>query len=142
MFILHPQLEKDCHLVHELPLSLVLLMDDSQFPWLIQVPKVADISEVIELDEQQQILLWQESSLLDRTLQALYQPDKLNLAALGNMVPQLHIHHIARFRNDIAWPGPIWGKATAKPYSNEKLSNTITELQQFISENSKKERLC
>ena len=96
MFELHSQLEKDCVRVCELPLSLVLLMNDSQFPWLIQVPTIANITEVIQLSEQQQATLWQESALIDRSLQAMFQPDKLNLAALGNMVPQLHIHHIVR----------------------------------------------
>ncbi len=136
MFTLHPQLQKDCHLVCELPLSLVLLMDDSQYPWLIQVPRVADTTEIIELDEAQQATLWRESALLSRTLQALYQPDKLNLAALGNMVPQLHIHHIARFHNDLAWPGPIWGKVATKPYDQTSLTTRIAELRQFISQNS------
>ena len=133
MFVLHPQLKKDCIQVCELPLSLVLLMNDSQFPWLIQVPRLADITEVIELTEQQQNSLWQESALLDRALQALYQPDKLNLAALGNMVPQLHIHHIARFKHDLAWPGPVWGKVPAVPYEPDALEKTVEGLRQQIS---------
>lgn len=135
MFELHSQLEKDCVSVCELPLSLVLLMNDSQFPWLIQVPKIANITEVIQLSEQQQATLWQESALIDRSLQAMFQPDKLNLAALGNMVPQLHIHHIARFKQDLAWPGPVWGKAPAVPYEPDDLEKTIQGLRQQISNN-------
>lgn len=136
MFTLHSQLEKDCVRVCDLPFSLVLLMNDSQFPWLIQVPKVDGLTEIIQLDEQHQQTLWQESALLDRTLQALYQPDKLNLAALGNMVPQCHIHHIARFKQDLAWPGPVWGKVPAVPYTSKNLTETVQRIQQYITENS------
>ena len=135
MFELHSQLEKDCVRVCELPLSLVLLMNDSQFPWLIQVPTIANITEVIQLSEQQQATLWQESALIDRSLQAMFQPDKLNLAALGNMVPQLHIHHIARFKQDLAWPGPVWGKVPAVPYEPNALERTIKGFRQHISNN-------
>lgn len=139
MFELHPQLEKDCIRVCELPMSLVLLMNDCQFPWLIQVPQIAGLTEIIQLDEEQQQTLWRESALLDRTLQALFQPDKLNLAALGNMVPQCHIHHIARFKHDLAWPGPVWGKVPSVPYEAMMLAKTLQRLRQYIADNSKKE---
>lgn len=125
MFELHQQLQKDCFVVTELPLSLVLLMNDSQYPWTILVPRVEQVKEVIDLSTAQQQQLWRESAWLSRALQQQYHPDKLNTAALGNMVPQLHIHHIARFKDDIAWPQPIWGKFPPVPYTENEAREQI-----------------
>ena len=124
-FVLHPQLEKDSELVTELTLCSVRLINDINYPWLILVPQVANISDVIDLSDDQQQILWQESALVSRTLKHLFTPDKLNVAALGNMVPQLHLHHIVRYKNDISWPKPIWGQAPSKVYSNEQLAKQI-----------------
>jgi diadenosine tetraphosphate (Ap4A) HIT family hydrolase len=121
MFELHPQLAKDCIVVCDLPLCRVLLANDSQYPWLILVPMKNGIKEIIDLSEQEQQLLWQESAKISRILQSLYSPDKLNVAALGNMVPQLHMHHVARYTNDAAWPAPIWGVKPAVAYGEEKI---------------------
>lgn len=137
MFELHPQLAKDCYFVCDLSLSSILLMNDSQFPWLIQVPRVDNIKEIIQLDDIQQQQLWKESLFIQRTLQSLYQPDKLNIAALGNMVPQLHVHHIARYTTDLAWPGPVWGKVDAKAYSEHERIRTLDLLGQKFSELTK-----
>ena len=116
MFQLHPQLAKDCRDMGRLALCRLLLMDDSQYPWFILVPERHDISEVHQLDEQDRARLWEESAMLSRALVRGFAPDKLNIAALGNVVPQLHVHHIARYRHDPAWPAPVWGKLPPKPY--------------------------
>lgn len=122
MFELHPQLAKDCIEVCDLQLCKVLLMNDQQYPWFILVPMKNDIKEVIDLTEAEQQLLWQESAKISHVLKDTFSPDKLNVAALGNMVPQLHVHHVARFTNDIAWPGPIWGVKPPVPYSADEIA--------------------
>lgn len=103
-FELHPQLQKDTDVIGHFPLCVALLHKDSAVPWVILVPQRADLRELhhLPMDEQQQFLV--ESQLVCQTLETLFSPDKLNLGALGNMVPQLHIHHIARFTHDMAWP--------------------------------------
>jgi diadenosine tetraphosphate (Ap4A) HIT family hydrolase len=124
-FVLHPQLEKDSELVTELMLCSVRIINDINYPWLILVPKVNQISDVIDLSDVQQQMLWQESALVSRALKHLFTPDKLNVAALGNMVPQLHLHHIVRYKNDVSWPKPIWGQVPSKAYSDKQLSKQI-----------------
>ncbi|KZN50761.1 HIT domain-containing protein [Pseudoalteromonas luteoviolacea] len=120
-FELAPELQRDCIELAQWPLSTVLLMNDSQFPWFILVPKVDGAREIIDLNEQQQQQFWQESKQLSELLMAVFTPEKLNVAALGNMVPQLHVHHIARFTHDVAWPKPVWGLHPAIPYTDEQL---------------------
>ena len=120
-FSLAKELQRDCIELADWPLCKVLLMNDSQYPWFILVPRVADVKEIIDLSEELQITLLQESGKLSKLLQQVFSPDKLNIAALGNMVPQLHVHHIARFTTDPAWPAPIWGKLPAVPYSDEQI---------------------
>ena len=121
-FSLAPELQRDCIELADWPLCKVLLMNDSQYPWFILVPRVADVKEIIDLSEELQITLLQESGKLSKLLQQVFNPDKLNVAALGNMVPQLHVHHIARFTTDAAWPTPIWGKLPAVPYTDEQIA--------------------
>lgn len=118
---LHPQLADDTHPLAQFALCEVRLMDDANHPWLILVPRVEDAVEVIDLDAAQQAQLMQEIDRASRALQVAVKPHKLNVAALGNVVPQLHVHVIARFHDDIAWPRPVWGMATAQPYSPELL---------------------
>jgi len=108
-FTLHPQLSADTLLLGDWPLCRVLRMNDRAFPWLILVPRVADIREIIDLADADQQRLMGEIARASRALKALLNPDKLNVAALGNAVPQLHVHIIARYRTDPAWPRPIWG---------------------------------
>jgi diadenosine tetraphosphate (Ap4A) HIT family hydrolase len=114
---LHPQLAADTVNLGDLPLSRVLVMNDANYPWLILVPRKADITEVIDLDEAEQTLLMREVAEAARALREVTACHKLNIAALGNMVPQLHVHVIARFRHDAAWPQPVWGVGRRKGIS-------------------------
>lgn len=125
---LHPQLADDTHPLAQLELCELRLMDDANHPWLILVPRVADAVEVIDLDQARQALLMREIDHACRALRTAVNPHKLNVAALGNMVPQLHVHVIARFRDDIAWPRPVWGTATAQPYTPEQLVARVRAL--------------
>ncbi|MBQ4838723.1 MULTISPECIES: HIT domain-containing protein [Pseudoalteromonas] len=120
-FELAPELHRDCIELASWPLCKVLLMNDSQYPWFILVPQVEGAREIIDLTEAQQTQFWQESKQLSELLMTVFTPDKLNVAALGNMVPQLHVHHIARYTHDAAWPKPVWGVHTAQPYSESQL---------------------
>jgi diadenosine tetraphosphate (Ap4A) HIT family hydrolase len=108
-FTLHPQLSADTLQIGDWPLCRLLRMNDRTYPWLILVPKVAGIREIIDLAEEDQQRLMREIGQASRALRSLVAPDKLNVAALGNAVPQLHVHVIARFTTDPAWPRPIWG---------------------------------
>ncbi|MFC5569338.1 HIT family protein [Lysobacter yangpyeongensis] len=130
---LHPQLAEDTHPVAHFPLCDLQLMDDANHPWLILVPRVENAVEWTDLDESQQAALTREIGRACRVLQAVFQPHKLNVAALGNLVPQLHVHVIARFREDIAWPRPVWGTATAQPYSPEELVRRIERLRAALA---------
>lgn len=123
MFEVAPQLMQDSWLLGDFPLSRLLLCKDSQYPWFILVPRREGITEIFQLNqEDQQQLLW-ESCYLSRKLSQGFNADKMNVAALGNQVPQLHLHHIVRYRNDPAWPGPVWGKLPMQPYTESELAN-------------------
>jgi len=121
-FELHPQLAKDCFVITDLPLSQLLLCNDSAFPWFILVPKVDNVQDIYQLDWQQQQQLLNESSMLSEVLMQEFNGDKMNVAALGNVVPQLHLHHIVRYKNDVCWPKPIWGQQALTPYTDEALA--------------------
>ncbi|MCE0494564.1 HIT domain-containing protein [Vibrio salinus] len=113
-FQLHPRLKADTTIIGEFPLSLILLHKDSAVPWIILVPKKENLVEFhhLKMEEQQQFLL--ESQCISDFLEQALHADKINLGALGNLVPQLHYHHIARYKNDEAWPGPVWGNTSGK----------------------------
>ncbi|MBU2978897.1 HIT domain-containing protein [Alteromonas sp. C1M14] len=128
MFSLDPRLQNDCVLVQDLDLCRVLLANDSQFPWLILVPRIKDAVELTDLNSQQMVTYWAESSLTCDVLTRVFEPHKLNVAAIGNIVRQLHIHHVARFENDVAWPAPIWGKQPAVPYTKDALETRLTTI--------------
>lgn len=115
-FRLSPRLEEDTLAVAELPLSSLRMMNDSRYPWLILVPRIADIEEIHHLDRAARDLLMEEISAVAKALSDVSAPDKINIGALGNIVRQLHIHVIARFEADEAWPGPVWGRGEAKSY--------------------------
>ena len=132
MFELDPRLDEDTYKVGELPLSLVLLFKDANYPWCILVPKQEGLREIYQLSKIDRDQLMDESCSLSLAMNKLYQPVKMNVAALGNMVPQLHLHHIARFENDLAWPGPIWGKVPAKAYEPQHLKGKLEALSQEL----------
>lgn len=134
MFKLHPQLAKDCIEIGDLPLSKLLLMNDAQYPWCILVPRVEGITEIFQLDEVDQQRLWHESALIGRLMSEAFAADKMNIAALGNVVSQLHIHHVARFHNDAAWPAPVWGKLPVSPCSEAELGERLSRLRQALPE--------
>jgi diadenosine tetraphosphate (Ap4A) HIT family hydrolase len=115
-FALDPRLAADTVAVGDLALSRVLLMDDARFPWLILVPRRSGLSEVTDLDGADAAALWDEIRLAAGVMRDLAKPDKVNVAALGNVVAQLHVHVVGRFRSDPAWPGPVWGFGTRTPY--------------------------
>ena len=115
-FMLHPQLARDTVALGDLALSRVLLMNDANYPWLILVPRRNGLTEIIDLEENDQAQLMAEIALAARALKGATQCEKLNIAALGNMVAQLHVHVIARFSRDAAWPKPAWGVATPTAY--------------------------
>ena len=124
-FDLHPRLAADCILIGRLPLSVLLLFNDARYPWFILVPQRRDISEIFELSELDQQQLWRESGALARNLMYSFHADKINIGALGNLVPQLHVHHIARFTTDPAWPGPVWGHSAAEPYEKHGITERV-----------------
>jgi diadenosine tetraphosphate (Ap4A) HIT family hydrolase len=128
-FVLDPQLASDSHPVAELALSSLRLMDDANYPWLLLVPRVEGARELIDLERGQQAELLDEINRVSRLLRRLFRPYKLNVAALGNLVPQLHMHLIARYREDPAWPAPVWGRSHARPYEPEALVQRISALQ-------------
>lgn len=125
---LHPQLAADSHPVAALPLCDVRLMDDDNYPWLVLVPRVPGARELLDLDHGQRAALMEEVARCGQLLMDVFQPHKLNVAALGNMVPQLHVHVIARFEGDPAWPAPVWGRVAARPYAPEALVARVREL--------------
>ena len=133
-FQLDPRLAADTFLVGETPLSQVLLMNDARYPWLILVPRRSDVTEPFQLSEADQAQLWQVSMRLGEAMKAHFAADKLNIAALGNQVAQLHVHHIARFHADDAWPGPVWGVGSAVLYSDPALEVLKRELRSLLQQ--------
>ena len=126
---LHAQLAADTHPLASLELCDLRLMDDANYPWLVLVPRVAGARELVELDDRQRHRLTDEIDLASRLLRDAFRPFKLNVAALGNLVPQLHVHVIARFEDDPAWPAPVWGRVAARPYTPEALVARIRLLE-------------
>jgi diadenosine tetraphosphate (Ap4A) HIT family hydrolase len=127
-FAIDTRLAADTHAIGALPFSELLLMDDARFPWVILVPRIAGARELIDLDEGDQRLLLGEIDRVARVLDSLLHPDKLNIAALGNVVPQLHVHVIARFTSDAAWPNPVWGRGERVAYGERERAARIAAL--------------
>jgi diadenosine tetraphosphate (Ap4A) HIT family hydrolase len=125
---LHPQLAKDTIAVADLPLSRLLLSRDANYPWLILVPRQAEAVEIIDLAPADRARLMTEISQVSEALKDVTGCDKLNVAALGNQVPQLHVHIIARRKSDAAWPRPVWGAATALDYDPKTLQTFVDTL--------------
>lgn len=130
-FHLDSRLNKDSCWSMDLKLSRLLLVNNSLFPWLILVPRRKNIKEIIDLNNEDRIMLMDEISLLSKTMEKIFFPDKLNIAALGNMVEQLHIHVIARYKSDSAWPNPVFGYKSQE-YNRIELEKIINKLQEFF----------
>ncbi len=128
LFKLDPQLEKDSSWICDLSLSQVRLSNNAAFPWIILIPKKAGMSEIIDLTSNEQTQLWQEISQSSLVMRELFSPTKLNVANLGNVVAQLHIHVIARFKTDKAWPGPVWNSQVSAEYDAQNQQKIISQL--------------
>lgn len=133
-FQLAAALNNDCFVVGDLPLCRVLLMNDRQYPWFILVPRRADLREVFQMSVADQHQFLKESSWLGERLMQHFHGDKLNVAALGNMVPQLHVHHVVRFQHDVAWPKPVWGASPAVAYAAEEVDALIATVGGWLHE--------
>ena len=127
-FHLDPRLAADTHPLASLGLCELRLMYDANYPWLVLVPRIAGARELIDLDAAQRLQLTDEIDLAARLLRDCFRPDKLNVAALGNLVPQLHVHVVARYEDDPAWPAPVWGRVAARAYTPEALVERINLL--------------
>ena len=127
-FELHPRLAADAFTLGDFPLCRLLLMNDAQYPWFILVPRRANAREIYLLEEADQQALLRESSLLSRELMGAFAGEKLNVCALGNVVPQLHLHHIVRHAADAAWPGPVFGRHPAVPYTDAARAQRVAAL--------------
>ncbi len=128
MFELHHRLKKDCFELGSFKLCTLLVMNDINYRWFILVPRREDISEIFQLTEGDQHQLTEESSYLASKLSEVFKADKMNVASLGNIVSQLHIHHIVRYEKDHAWPAPVWGHAPALPYQDAEKKALINRL--------------
>ena len=122
-FQLHPDLVRDSHplTVPWLELCGAHIIDDSAYPWFLLVPRVEGARDTIDLSPEEHAKMWEESRRFSAAIMAAFDGHKLNVAALGNMTPQLHLHHVVRFEADPAWPGPIWGVQSMTPYNESEL---------------------
>jgi diadenosine tetraphosphate (Ap4A) HIT family hydrolase len=132
--VFDPRLAEDCALIAEWDLCSVLLMKDATYPWCILVPRRAEISEIYHLSAADQQQLSIESARLAETLMTLFDGHSMNIAALGNVVAQLHIHHVVRYRHDPTWPAPVWGAQAVQPYSEEALQQRIESIRQALGD--------
>jgi diadenosine tetraphosphate (Ap4A) HIT family hydrolase len=133
MFALDARLQQDTICLGDYPLCRLLLMNDAHYPWFILVPRREDTSELFQLDAGEQAQLWWETTVLAEKLKDCFAADKMNVATLGNVVSQLHMHVIARRRDDEAWPAPVWGRHPAQPYTLEQLSALKARLQLVLT---------
>lgn len=127
-FELDARLQADTVSLGDGPLSRILLMNDAQYPWVILVPRRPAVREIYELTDADQAQLMSESKTLGRCLMEVFNGDKLNIAALGNVVAQLHVHHVVRYATDPAWPAPVWGRLPVQPYAAESLARRTSDL--------------
>ena len=127
-FELDPRLASASSFVADWPLSRVILMNDARFPWLVLVPRRAGPSEVFDLSEADRVTLSQEYCRAGERLKALTKAEKINICAIGNMVPQLHVHVIARNQDDPVWPSPVWSRGYAVPYEPAALAEFLSRL--------------
>jgi len=135
VFELDPRLQQDTYVLGDFPLSRLLLSKDANYPWFILVPRRAGISELFQLDDSEQQQLWKETTALAETLKDCFAADKMNVATLGNVVSQLHMHVIVRRRNDPAWPAPVWGSKPATAYTAEQVAGIRQRLATVLDDN-------
>jgi len=133
-FTLDSRLQQDSVPVIDLPLNQIRLSRDARYPWVILVPQRADIVEIYDLEPDEQAQLWEQATRLGRAMMDFYSGDKLNIATLGNVVAQCHLHVIVRFQGDAAWPGPVWGQGSAAAYTDEALEQRRAEIAQLANE--------
>jgi diadenosine tetraphosphate (Ap4A) HIT family hydrolase len=131
-FELHPRLAADCVVLGDLPVTRVLLMDDSRFPWCILVPRRAGLRELHDVPVGARTVLLEEVEAMSRLLIDLCRAEKINVGALGNLVPQLHVHVVGRTAGDAAWPGPVWGSGPARPYGRQERNLLAAKLTQGL----------
>lgn len=133
MFELHADLRRDCFTIGDYPLCRLLAMNDATYPWFVLVPRRPGLRELYELDDADARQLLHESTLLARALAREFEADKMNVAALGNVTPQLHIHHIVRYKTDPAWPAPVWGKFPLRPYQDAERVALLDRLRRCLT---------
>ena len=135
-FVLHPRLTVDTASVADWSLSRVLLMNDKRYPWIVLVPRRADVTELFDLDEAALTTLTDEIARISRKLKAWAERhggcDKINVGMIGNIVPQLHVHIVARTKSDTAWPAPVWGRGEPVPYEAVELERTVASLREAL----------
>lgn len=134
MFVLDARLQQDTLPIGDFSLCRLLLSNDANYPWFILVPRRADISELFQLDTGDQQQMWRETTFLAEVLKDSFDADKMNVATLGNVVSQLHMHVIVRRHEDAAWPAPVWGRQPAQPYTDEQLAAVIERLRLVLTE--------
>ena len=132
MFILDKKLQQDSFFIADLELCKVLLMNDANYPWLILVPRQNNLKDIVDLSFDDQIILLKEINFVAEIFKKEFEFDKLNIANLGNVVSQLHIHVIARKKNDATFPRPVWGNAKALEYSGNDLTKTLEKIQKYF----------
>lgn len=132
MFVLDQRLQEDTYVLGDFPLCRLLLSRDANYPWFILVPRRADVSELFQLDDSDQAQLWRETTTLAETLKSSFAADKMNVATLGNVVSQLHMHVIVRHRTDAAWPAPVWGSKAATAYTPEQVTDIRERLKTVL----------
>lgn len=134
MFVLDARLAQDTLTIGDFPLCRLLLMNDANYPWFILVPRREEVSELFQLDVGDQQLLWREATALAEIVKDTFGADKMNVATLGNVVSQLHVHVIARRKYDASWPSPVWGRLPAKPYSDEQVAEIRHKLKLVLAD--------
>ncbi|MBB3102248.1 HIT domain-containing protein [Azomonas macrocytogenes] len=134
MFVLDGQLARETIAIGDFPLCRLLLMNDANYPWFVLVPRREDVSEPFQLSVEDQRIFWQETTQLAEKLKDVFAADKMNVAALGNVVSQLHMHVIVRQHGDAAWPAPVWGKQPAIPYLAEQVAAIREKLALVLAE--------
>lgn len=133
-FTLDSRLQNDSVHVIDLAPCQVRLSRDARYPWLILIPQQGSVVEIYDLAPDEQARLWQEATQLGQAMMREYGGDKLNIATLGNLVPQFHLHVIVRFQGDAAWPGPVWGHGSAEPYTDAALEQRLAEIVRLAKE--------